>query len=411
MYKNSPIKAFYEIDGSDFLSRLEVEIDKEINELDKNYILSVDENEYKDYLKDKYTLEELKVYFESEQIDEPKKTEEWREYSPFRDKYKAEVYNFTIRYTYSGTDILFKVRPKSSYTMTTTDLYVDVPNNTVAFKFKLYEKDPQKFIQEKESCKKRAFTNMEATNKIVDEWNSLLKSKIDRIFKNYKDKFLKENDFFAAINIKVNEDTKSIFTVPTITKKNLPQPTISSKKEFTSEPSMSQKMYNDVLKVIYDFGKGMERKPSLYQGKDEEQLRDNFVMLLETRYDATTAAGETFNRGGKTDIILKYADDGSNLFVAECKFWHGSSEFLKAISQLFDRYLTWRDSKTALILFSENKDFTNVLNTIKTDIKTHPYYVKENGVRGDSSFSYIFRLPQDKDKEVFFEVIVFHFDK
>lgn len=97
-------------------------------------------------------------------------------------------------------------------------------------------------------------------------------------------------------------------------------------------------MFNDVLKVIYDSGKSMERKPALYQDKDEEGLRDQFVFVLETRYESITASGETFNRSGKTDILLKHAQDGSNVFVAECKVWHGASEFLLAITQLFEKY-------------------------------------------------------------------------
>src|SRR5690606_29732415 len=129
---------------------------------------------------------------------------------------------------------------------------------------------------------------------------------------------------------------------------------------------------------------------------------DQFLLILETRYDATTATGETFNRGGKTDIILKYANDGTNLFVAECKFWHGAAEFHKAISQLFDRYLTWRDSKVALLLFVRNKDFTNILNVIKEEALKHPYFLSEVGQRGETSFSYHFHLPADKEKRVHF---------
>lgn len=131
---------------------------------------------------------------------------------------------------------------------------------------------------------------------------------------------------------------------------------------------------------------------------------------METRYESTIASGETFNRGGKTDIILKYAKDGSNLFVAECKFWHGASEFLNAISQLFDRYLTWRDSKAALLLFVTNKDFTKVINTIKRETINHPYFLKSVGTRGETSFSFLFHLPQDNEKVVFLEIIAFHYD-
>jgi hypothetical protein len=248
-------------------------------------------------------------------------------------------------------------------------------------------------------------------NKNATDFNKNLKDAIIRAFQREKDKYLKENDFFTAINVQVNPDTKSVFTAPTITKRIIPQPTVSKNKEFSSEPMMSTEMYHDVLKVIYDSGKNMEKKPALYIGKDEEGLRDQFLFVLETRYEGTTATGETFNRSGKTDIILKYAKDASNLFVAECKFWHGASEFLAAISQLFDRYLTWRDSKAALLMFVKNKDFSNVLTTIKKEAKGHSLFIRESGSRGDTSFSYIFCLPQDNYKHVLFEIMAFHYDK
>lgn len=97
--------------------------------------------------------------------------------------------------------------------------------------------------------------------------------------------------------------------------------------------------------------------------------------------------------------------------IVECKFWHGTEEFLKAISQLFDRYLTLRDTKAALLIFVTNKDFTNVISTIKNEIKKHQYFFKENTERGRSFFSYVFRLAQDKDKLVDLYVIAFHFYK
>jgi hypothetical protein len=174
---------------------------------------------------------------------------------------------------------------------------------------------------------------------------------------------------------------------------------------------MSDEMYGEVLKVIYDAGKSMERKPALYRDEDEAGLRDLFLFLLETRYEGITATGETFNRSGKTDILLKYAKDGSNVFVAECKFWHGVSELREAINQLFDRYLSWSDSKVALILFVKIIGFTKVLETIKSEVEKHPYFLRYLGDRRETSFSYKFHLSQDIDKEVYFEVMAFHYDK
>ncbi|MGH7938098.1 MAG: hypothetical protein ACREFG_06300, partial [Chthoniobacterales bacterium] len=173
---------------------------------------------------------------------------------------------------------------------------------------------------------------------------------VGSVFDARKKHYSAEADFFAAINVAPDPQTKAIFTVPTISRRVIPRPEVRKDKKFSNHPTMSDEMYEDVLIVLYQAGQAMERKPSLYRSKAEEDLRDQFLLFLETRYKATTGTAETFNKSGKTDILLKY-QDGSNLFVAECKWWSGESDFTEAINQLFDRYITWRDSKVALLVF------------------------------------------------------------
>lgn len=411
MFRNRDrIKAFYEIDSYSYRKEKTKEIIREIINKGKEYILCVDENNFIDYLIAKYRIEPLKVDIKNPIINPPNISKEWIEDRMWREKLETDVYTFTINYNFEGASELFRVRP-DTWSMSTTEIYVDDQFSTVSFSFKLYRKDPKEFNSAKSDNERRAFANLNNINIMVESWNNSIQQLIKETFHEHKRKFQQENDFFAAINVKVNSNTSSVFTAPTIKKKIIPQPTISNKKEFSSEPMMSQEMYEDVLKVVYDSGKNMEKKPALYENKDEEGLRDQFLFVLETRYDGTTATGETFNRSGKTDILLKYANDGTNLFVAECKFWHGIKEFQKAISQLFDRYLTWRDSKTALIMFVTNNDFSNVIETVKDEISRHPYFTKLVGQRGETSFSYLFHLPQDDQKPVQLEVILFHYDK
>ena len=407
----TPVRSFNEVHSYDFKNQLATSLKNEIENKGKEYILGVDEDEFKKYLVETYTMEPLVIDFENEHISKPVvRKEATNNYHSYSGQIQADVYIFTVSYPFTGSWSIFRLRP-SSFILTSADIVVDTNTKMVSFSFKVYNQDVNEFKRAKDSEQGNAFANLQNANDEVSLWNNSLAGMVNSYFHSIKTKYEKENNFFAAINVTVNKNTASVFTAPTVKKRIIPQPIIPKNKEFASEPTMGKESYDDILRAIYDFGKNMEKKPSTYQNKDEEGLRDQFLLVLETRYEGTTATGETFNRGGKTDIILKYAKDGSNLFVAECKFWHGASEFLKAISQLFDRYLTWRDSKTALLLFITNKEFSNVLTTIKNDIKSHPYFVKENGTRGESSFNYIFRLPQDKDKQVMFEVVAFHFDK
>ena len=50
-------------------------------------------------------------------------------------------------------------------------------------------------------------------------------------------------------------------------------------------------IYTDVIKILNQIGVGMERKPALYLGKDEEGLRDTLLTTLESRYNAVSATG------------------------------------------------------------------------------------------------------------------------
>jgi len=404
------INSFGEIHIFDFVRNLSKKIENEIEEKDKEYILGVDEEKFKNYLIDKYTLEPLNVNFDSETIGEPSVSKEWIVNKAWEETYEKEVYTFTVEYRFTGSAVLFGVKP-TTFTITSAEIDVNEKTGMVSFSFALYNREPNEFNRLKNKFRDRAFANLSNINLDVLDWNNKLPEKVNSYFQSQKDKYKKENDFFAAINVKVDENTTSVFAAPTIKKKIIPQPTIPKDKKYSSMPTMSKEMYDDTLKVIYDSGKSMERKPSLYKDKDEEGLRDQFLFILETRYEGITATGETFNRSGKADIILKYAEDGSNLFVAECKFWHGCAEFLEGINQLFERYLTWHDSKVALLIFVTNKKFTNVIKTIKKEIKSHPYFIEEKGQRREISFSYIFRLPQDEEKRVFLEILAFHYDK
>ncbi len=403
------MKSFGEISWMEFPQQYYQTIKQEVLSKDKEYILKVDEEEYVSYLIEKYRIEPINIISDSESISEPIMIKE-RLRDMFGQDYISDVYIFTVSYQFTGHKGLFRVQP-NPYTRSSYDIDVNPMNNIVSFRFKIYKQDPIEFKQTKSRCYSDAFANISNLNKNIEGFNSSFEHKVRSMFLLEKNKYKSENDFFAAINVKTNSSTQSIFTAPTLKKKMISQPETKKGKEFSSVPTMSQEMYNDVLKVIYDSGKSMEKKPALYIGKDEEGIRDQFLFILETRYEGTTATGETFNRSGKADIIIKYSADGSNLFIAECKFWHGQAEYLKAISQLFDKYLTWRDSKVAIMLFVENNDFTNVLETIKAETPNHPYFISAKGERGESSFSYIFHLKQDNDKKVQIEIMAFHFDK
>ncbi|MDK2069855.1 hypothetical protein PT510_04505 [Aliarcobacter butzleri] len=408
MYCREEINSFMEKDNSAYRDLLISNIKREIESNSKDYILNVDEAEYLQYLEEKYKLFPLEIDKSSEHINEPYIEKKERENRDWGGTYTVEVYNIKVSYPYKGTKELFYIKP-STWTMTHYRICLSEPS-VVSFIVKLTQKDAELFKREKETAFGSAFANVCNINNFVSSWNNGLKELVKNEFNRIKTKYKDENSFFAAINVKTNQEASKVFSVPTIKKIETPKPKLDGEKSYTLEPAMSDLMYKDVLDVIYALGRSMERKPSLHIGKDEESLRDQFLFALEVKYEGVTATGETFNKNGKTDILLKHEKDGSNLFIAECKIWHGQKQFLEAISQLFDRYLTWRDSKVAVMMFVKNKEMSNIVDTVKDTVSKHDYFVEElDTTSKDSSFSYKFHLKDDKEKVVFLEVMLFHF--
>ena len=133
-------------------------------------------------------------------------------------------------------------------------------------------------------------------------------------------------------------------------------------------------------------------------------MRDHFIMVLSPHFHSTT--GETFNKKGKTDILIRHEKE--NVFVAECKFWSGIKAFHKTIDQLLG-YLTWRDSKAAVVSFVKNKELTPVLEAIEKETPGHACFVKCQGKKKEGWFMFELHLPDDPGRSVQLAVLVFHF--
>ncbi len=166
--------------------------------------------------------------------------------------------------------------------------------------------------------------------------------------------------------------------------------------------------YTEIVHEINTFGLNLEKYKSLHSKFDEEGFRDFFLPHLNSISTSHSTTGETFNKIGKTDILIQ-DNEGVNVFIAECKIWHGEKELLKAIDQLLVRYVTWRDEKTALIIFNkEHKKFSELITTAKDAMIKHPSFVSVVKESKDTSISYIFKNNEDKDKKVYLELMLFN---
>ncbi len=411
MYKD--LIPFHTSDWSDAENGIKQKIRTEISEQQEAYILNINEDNYIDYLLEKYTIRLITVGKEPCNIGEIK-TE--ARYNPNTYRYfgAQEVHNIRVEYPFSGDFWLLGVMPSYGRFIISgvqkTGVVFNNDYSTVSVNIEFYAFDEAEFNNQLKEAYDKNFDeqNIKNVNSLAYEFNNCLRGYIQSVFYEYKTKYLKKANFMAAIKVSSNTSMPQTFSVPTIkTHKDKP---IVTNKVYTTEPTLNYDTYTQILQVIRGIGRSFETKPKNYIGKDEEGIRDAFLPVLETHFESCTATGETFNMLGKTDLLIRHTD-GSNLFVGECKFWKGSKHLSDAIYQLFDRYLTWRDTKTALIIFVKQDDITEIIKKINETCKNHEYFVKYVNRYEENSFSYIFHLPGDQNRLIFLEVIVFHFNQ
>lgn len=218
-------------------------------------------------------------------------------------------------------------------------------------------------------------------------------------------KLLASRSMVASLGFKMKKRDGAVktFVAPEVRRKITPVMPQGSTAPFKPEPALSNADYEHILGVMQGMTQVMELSPSAFHDVDEEALRSHFLVQLNGHYQGQ-ATGETFNYEGKTDILIR--SEGKNIFIAECKFWSGPKKLIETIDQLLG-YSSWRDTKTAVVIFNRNRDFSKVLAAIPDAVRTHPQYKRDLPGSTESVFRYQFANRDDRNRELFLTVMAF----
>lgn len=241
--------------------------------------------------------------------------------------------------------------------------------------------------------------NIEAS---ATELNNQIEDKIRARINSRREKVKSDQGLAASFSfpIRKREGALQTFVVPEVKRKIVPpmlEPTISPAKP---EPVLDMAEYEHILQIVSNMVTVMERSPKAFVGMQEEDLRTHFLVQLNGQYEGQ-ATGETFNANGKTDILIRV--ENKNIFIAECKFWKGESQFKETIDQILG-YASWRDTKTAILLFNRNKDTSAVIAQISGIVEAHPNFIKTLGYNSETGFRFALYHNNDKERELILTV-------
>jgi hypothetical protein len=389
---------------------LKQEVSKRIQSLEDDYVLNVSEIEYVNYLIEELRLECPEVQFENCSIEKrrvmmPNGFLPMHYRVSFEGELERTVYRLCIPLT-GDKDVLrfcpstFTMGGAGRFCFNSNEIYIDIPDpngngQNVASDIKLYKDDLMKMVGFLK-------TDIERINKSISLY-------IPQVFKNRKEKILKEQQVIAnlGIPIKSKAETNKTYSVPTVERRIEKPIVIKHQKAEPLTPTMVEDVYQDILSTINTTGQNIERYLKTVENQDEETIREHFLTQLSTTFKDCSSTGESFNHVGKTDIMVKHGND--ILFIAECKVWKGAKKLNEAIDQLLS-YLTWRDSKTALLIFNKDTILQTIVDSIQESIPSHPNFVKYIKQRDKGWYDYVFHLNNSND-EIKMAVMVFDFKK
>ena len=372
----------------------------EVNSLNENRILNTSEDDLCNYFVKKYKVEALQIDESQIQIDYGDARINVRDYGRLISLTGTRV---TFYIPFSGDPDLFKLQPSM--------FSVNPPRAKVKGReiVMIYERTTSEATQIKgefESELTRLKNYLQCIEQEVTPFNSSIRETASQGIKVRREKILRDRNLAEQIDfpLRRRQDTPDTYIAPQVKRAITPKLPPASTTPYKPEPALDMQEYEHILSVVSNMVMVMERSPKAFRDMKEEDLRQHFLVPLNGHYEGQ-ATGETFNSDGKTDILIRV--DGKNIFIAECKFWKGPKAFKESIDQLLS-YSTWRDTKTALLVFNRDAEMSTVLKRIPEAVKGHPKYKTSRDYDSETGFRYIFRHRDDVNREILLTVLVFN---
>lgn len=311
----------------------------------------------------------------------------------------------TVEVPFEGDSLWFYVQP-SQHQLNLP--HVQLQGQVLVLRYQYLPGSQPNLAAEFETDVVRLSRELDALRDDVSTFNASLEDFVRRELQERLQKLQLDDQIGAslALPLKKRPDVSSEYPLPINRRQLRPRPARPDDAMGARSQGYVVRLddYDEVLAVIGRAAVMFERSPGTYREFDEEQLRDVLLLVLNAFFEGQ-ATGETFNQAGKTDILVR--DGPDNLLVAECKIWTGRKNFEKAIGQLLERYVTWRDTRLALIVFNKKKNLTSTLREMSDAIQASSKEVEELDWPHEGQSRFLVPHPSDERRKLVLTTMAF----
>jgi hypothetical protein len=377
---------------------------KEIQNLDNQYVLNASQTELENYYLEKAKVHPLVLHTEEYCIENQRgvPVDVGRDFLRAVRNRSGEPVTISgtcldIAIPYEGDSGLWYIRPSSYNLSGYPEIEIKDERIILSISFPDDSVEPTKLKSEIDHMIQSLVNTIQILQQDIDNYNTSMPQKIRSAVQRKYQLAQAASGAVSALGIPIKlRDKPLTYSVPAIRRESPIKRPQTSTEAYNPEPVLDEAQYKHILEVLRSMSLVIERNPHSFATLDEETIRDHFLLQLNGHYEGG-ATGETFNASGKTDILIRV--DNKNVFIAECKFWHGQKAFNEAIDQVLS-YLSWRDTKCALLIFNKTKDTVSVRGKMHEVMETRPEHRRTVSSNPEGDSRYIFVKKEESGREI-----------
>lgn len=406
---------FADFDLADSLRAKQTGIQEQVDSINKDQFLATPYDDLIDYVVNHNTIEPITLYEDRIVASEPTECQVDVSGDPrrfIRDTSRPcyiAGHEISIEIPFTGDDNLLRAKTSTWSSVFPTGQIrqgQDGIGKIVMMFRQPHDADPNQIKSSLDSNLKTIKDYLSWSKAQVVAYNQSLHNLVKQAVDFRREKLKKQNSLTDVLGIPLKQKSGAPSFEPIKVNKKITKPLPPPPKEgYKAEPGIADADYDNIIKLIRHSGISFEKTPKTFCVHDEEELRDIILSQLNAIYEGE-AKGETFNKSGKTDILI--SEEGRSAFIAECKIWRGQKSFSEAIDQLLS-YLTWRDCKTALIVFNKNnKNFSQILESVDSTVSSHPNFISKVNQADENEWLYKMRAKDDETRPIKMNVMFFN---
>lgn len=403
---------FHKYDLGKVIEHRKTQLKGEVDGFDRDYILNLSVEDLCDYLEKEFALSPIILHKDEIYIKEHGETQ-----VDVRYDFNRFILDKSKPHYVKGTGITFAVPFEGDRnfffcqgsTFTSVLPRAQISENEVLITYNEPNPEPERIKKDFEERVAHIEQYLGYLINDITAFNNGLRANAKALVEARRARLLKDQGVVASLGYPIRgaADVPKTYAAPEVKRKVVIQKPTATTTPFVAEPALDMANYEAILKIISDMVLVMERSPKAFVNMKEEDLRQHFLVQLNGHFEGE-ATGETFNFEGKTDILIR--SNGKNIFIAECMYWNGEKSLLDKIDQLLG-YTSWRDTKTAILVFNRNVEFSKVLSQIPEAVKKYRNFKRQVEYKSETGFRFTLHLNEDKNRELVLTVLGFNVPK